>query len=47
MVNAFRFGFLGISDVNVLLAFSIMIGGVVVLYGTCLYLLTKGIGLRE
>ena len=47
MVNAFRFGFLGISDVNVMLAFSIMISGVIVLYGTCLYLLTKGIGLRE
>ncbi len=47
MVNAFRYGFLGISDVNVMLAFSLMIGSVVVLYGTCLYLLTKGIGLRE
>lgn len=47
MVNAFRFGFLGISDVNVVLAFSIMISGAVVLYATCLYLLTKGIGLRE
>jgi ABC-2 type transport system permease protein len=47
MVNAFRFGFLGISDVNVTLAFSIMLSGVVILYGTCLYLLTKGIGLRE
>ena len=47
MVNAFRYGFLGISDVNVMLAFSIMIGGTLVLYCTCLYLLTKGIGLRE
>lgn len=47
MVNAFRFGFLGISDVNVALAFSIMLSGAVVLYATCLYLLTKGIGLRE
>lgn len=47
MVNAFRYGFLGISDVNVMLAFSIMIGGAVALYCTCLYLLTKGIGLRD
>jgi ABC-2 type transport system permease protein len=47
MVNAFRYGFLGISDVNVALAFSIMIGAALALYGTCLYLLHKGTGLRE
>ncbi|MGD9841970.1 MAG: ABC transporter permease [Steroidobacteraceae bacterium] len=47
MVNAFRFGFLGISDVNVATAFSIMISAAAALYGTCLYLLNKGIGLRD
>lgn len=47
MVNAFRFGFLGISDVNVTLAFGIMITAAVTLFSICLYLLNKGIGLRE
>lgn len=47
MVNAFRYGFLGISDVNITLAFSIMIGATLLLFGTCQYLLHKGIGLRE
>lgn len=47
MVNAFRYGFIGISDVNVAFAFGIMITAVAVLFSTCLYLLTKGIGLRD
>ena len=47
MVNAFRYGFLGVSDVNVTLAFGIMISAAVVLFGTCQYLLHRGIGLRE
>jgi ABC-2 type transport system permease protein len=47
MVNAFRYGFIGISDVNVGFAFSIMAVAVIVLFSTCLYLLQKGIGLRD
>jgi ABC-2 type transport system permease protein len=47
MVNAFRYGFLGITDVNITLAFIIMITAAVVLFGACQYLLHKGIGLRE
>jgi len=47
MVNAFRFGFLGTSDVDITLAFGIMIVAVVALFVTCLTLLNKGIGLRE
>jgi ABC-2 type transport system permease protein len=47
MVNAFRHGFLGVSDVNVGLAYSIMIGAAVVLYVSCVYLLHKGVGTRE
>jgi ABC-2 type transport system permease protein len=47
MVNAFRFGFLGITDVDLTLAFGIMITAAVTLFCTCLYLLHKGIGLRE
>jgi ABC-2 type transport system permease protein len=47
MVNAFRFGFLGVSDVNVALAYSIMIGAAVVLYASCVLLLNRGVGTRE
>ena len=47
MVNAFRFGFLGVSDVNVLLAYSIMGASVVVLFVLCVTLLNRGVGTRE
>ena len=47
MVNAFRFGFLGVSDVNVGLAYTIMIAAAVVLYGSCVWLLHRGVGTRE
>jgi ABC-2 type transport system permease protein len=47
MVNAFRHGFLGVSDVDVRLAYTIMIGAAVLLYGSCVWLLNKGVGTRE
>lgn len=47
MVNAFRFGFLGVSDVNVGLAYAIMIGAAVVLFVACVTLLNRGVGTRE
>lgn len=47
MVNAFRFGFLGVSDVDVTLSFTIMIGSALTLFATCMWLLYKGVGLRE
>jgi ABC-2 type transport system permease protein len=47
MVNAFRFGFLGVSDVNVGLAYAIMGGAAVVLFTACVYLLNRGVGTRE
>ena len=47
MVNAFRYGFLGVSDVNVGLAYSIMLGAAVVLYVACVWLLHRGVGTRE
>lgn len=47
MVNAFRFGFLGVSDVNVGLAYGIMVGAAVVLYASCVWLLSRGVGTRE
>jgi ABC-2 type transport system permease protein len=46
MVNGFRFGFLGFSDVNVFFAFFMLVFFAVVLFCTNLYLLNKGIGIK-
>ena len=47
MVNAFRYGFLGTSDVSVPIAFGIMIACAVVLYVWVLALLNRGSGIRD
>ncbi|MCI9684813.1 ABC transporter permease [Vibrio parahaemolyticus] len=47
MVNAFRYGFLGVADVGIVTSFSVLGVFVVVLYAIAHYLVTKGIGLRS
>jgi ABC-2 type transport system permease protein len=47
MVNAFRYGFLGVSDVNVGVAFSIMAISAVVLFGVAMYFMNRGTGMRD
>ncbi len=47
MVNAFRYGFLGVSDVNLVLAFCVIIGFILVFFSFAMYLINKGIGLRS
>ncbi|VAW35914.1 Uncharacterized ABC transporter inner membrane permease YadH [hydrothermal vent metagenome] len=47
MVNAFRYGFLGVSDVNIYLAYAIILSFLLILTTICLYMLNKGIGLRN
>lgn len=47
MVNAFRFGFLGVSDVDVTQSFITMGVFVVALFSLALGLMNKGVGLRE
>ncbi|HEX7768668.1 MAG TPA: ABC transporter permease [Dokdonella sp.] len=47
MVNAFRYGLLGTSDVPLLTAYALMAGFVVALAGFALFLLHRGIGLRS
>jgi ABC-2 type transport system permease protein len=47
MVNAFRYGFLGRADVDVRLAYTIMIAAVIGLYAACTWLLHRGVGTRE
>ena len=47
MVNAFRFGLLGVSDVSLWVSYTLMIGFVVALGALGLWLLKKGVGLRS
>ncbi|MBI1424406.1 MAG: ABC transporter permease [Gammaproteobacteria bacterium] len=47
MINLMRYGMLGVSDIDVRLAFLIVIGFVVGLYLFALYLLRKGVGIRH
>lgn len=47
MVNGFRYGFLGISDINVYLGLTLIIASCIVLYLACLYLIKKGVGLKD
>jgi ABC-2 type transport system permease protein len=47
MVNAFRYGLLGISDISMTVAYVVMIGFAVVLAVIGLALLDRGIGLRS
>ena len=47
MVNAFRYGILGVSDISIGVAYAILIFFVVLLFSACLYLLNRGIGIRE
>ncbi|HET7811026.1 MAG TPA: ABC transporter permease [Steroidobacteraceae bacterium] len=47
MVNAFRYGFLGTSDVNVVVAFSIMLAAAVVLFSIAVHFMNRGTGMRE
>ncbi|MCF6440100.1 ABC transporter permease [Pseudoalteromonas luteoviolacea] len=47
MVNAFRYGFLGVSDVNIYVAFGVLIGFISVLFTIALTLIKRGVGLRH
>ncbi len=47
MVNTFRYGILGESDINVVWAFAMLILFIVLLFGACIWLLRKGTGIRS
>ncbi len=47
MVNAFRYGLLGVSDINVITAFAVILCFITVLYTFALFLLKRGIGIRS
>ena len=47
MINAFRYGLIGISDVDIQLAYITTIGFILILTLVSLYLLYKGIGIKN
>ncbi len=47
MVNAFRYGILGTSDIGIAHAYLIMIVFIVVLFSACMILMRRGVGIRE
>ena len=47
MVNAFRYGLLGVSDVSMWTAYALMLGFVVALGALALWLLKRGTGMRS
>jgi ABC-2 type transport system permease protein len=46
MVNAFRYGLLGVTDVPLWVAYAMILTFGGVLLGVCLRLLSRGVGLR-
>ena len=47
MINAFRYGFLGVSDISLVTAYTIIIAFVVGLFVFALFLLERGTGIRD
>ena len=47
MVNAFRYGILGVSDINIGLAIGLMLLAGAVLYLVCIHLMITGRGMRQ
>jgi ABC-2 type transport system permease protein len=46
MINTFRYGMLGITDINLVTAYTVIVSFIVVLYSYSLWLLKRGVGLR-
>ncbi|MDU8923955.1 ABC transporter permease [Pasteurellaceae bacterium LIM206] len=47
MINGFRYGFLGISDVGLSYTFGVLAIFISLLYGIAYYLISRGVGLRS
>ncbi len=47
MVNAFRYGFLGVSDIGLAASYGIVLGFIAVLFAVSLALLRRGVGVRS
>lgn len=47
MVNAFRYGFLGVSDISISVALGLIVAFIIALFVFSLILMRKGVGLRD
>ena len=47
MVNAFRYGILGSSDISIATAYGILLVFIVLLFSFCMLLMKRGVGIRE
>jgi ABC-2 type transport system permease protein len=47
MINAFRYGFLGVSDIDLWISYAMICAFIVILFYFCLRLLNSGYGLRH
>lgn len=47
MISGFRYGFLGVMDVSIVVSMSVLVLFIVVLYSICWYLIDRGRGLRS
>ena len=47
MINAFRYGLLGVSDIDLVQSFAIILASIAVLAATALFLLHRGVGIRS
>ncbi len=47
MINTFRYGFLGVSDIPLIYSFTMIIGFVVILFSIAYWMISRGIGLRS
>jgi ABC-2 type transport system permease protein len=47
MVNAFRYGMLGVSDINITTAYLIILVFLALMFGACMVLLNRGTGIRD
>ncbi len=46
MINSFRYGFLGVSDIDIGLALAVIVGFIVLLFAIAMNLLDRGVGIR-
>jgi ABC-2 type transport system permease protein len=47
MINAFRYGILGVSDIDIRVAFAIILLFIATLFSFSLWLLQRGTGIRS
>ncbi len=47
MINSFRYGFLGVTDIDLTIAFSVILVFIIVLFSLCMVLLRRGTGIRQ